>query len=83
MKTFITSETFVPLSVMGAIMGGVAWLTTLYNATTANATAIHTVQIVQKEDRRRIESKLDHILADLDLLTARMAVVDERTSSRK
>ena len=44
----ITEKTLVPLSLLGAMVGGIFWLTSMYNQTLANTESVK--EIIKKQD---------------------------------
>ena len=64
----ITEKTLVPISLLAVLAGGVFWLSSMYAQTTANAQAIVEIKEAQKDDRREIIERLNHIDNKIDRL---------------
>lgn len=72
----ITEATAIPISLAITIMGGVAWLTTIYNQGNANAAALTALQ----DDRK---AKREEYVQTIGKMNDALSSIDQRLSDRK
>ena len=68
----ITEKTFIPISMIGAIIGGAVWLTTIYNTSAANAANIKDLKYQRNSlllELRIMNSRLSRIEGALGVVT--------------
>lgn len=75
----ITDKTLIPISMVLTIIGGVAWLTTLYNETKAHGTQINDLW----KEQEQVSQKIDRVLEKLNriegkLYSSRLRVVENQ-----
>ncbi len=86
MKTIITEKSLVPVSLVTFLLGGSAWLTTIYVSGNANASAIQELKAAVADNekqtmdyRRATEVSLEKIQSDVSFIRG---VLDTRRRSK-
>jgi hypothetical protein len=67
----ITENTVIPISLMLSLVGGIVWLTTIYNKTEAH-----------EESLRKIESKQEAYLQNLEVIKVKLARIEMKLGIR-
>lgn len=67
----LTQDTLIPISLVITLIGGVSWLTTLYNETKANAAAISDIY----QEQKLYQDKIDRVLVKLSRIEGKLGIL--------
>jgi hypothetical protein len=71
-KTILSSDTLVPIGVLGLVFGACVWLTTMYSQGVVNAAQIVEIKADHEKSVDKIHEKLTKIEDKLDLIMEKL-----------
>lgn len=82
LKSYLTADTFIPLSLIITLMGGVFWLSVMWAEGKTNAKEIVNIKVElrdMKEKNNQFETRFTRLESALERLEESIGRIDKRT----